>query len=80
MDGETLLNSTPLIDAAVEDIINEFYDDGFEVETEAYHFVYRITDWLEKNQGDETDPDILAQKWLDDEGYDAIRDRIHYFG
>ena len=81
MNGEELLKLSFFIDYAVEDAINEFFEETDEdVDTDPYHFVHIITEWLEKNQGDETDPDILAQKWLDDEGYERIRERIKYFG
>ena len=77
--GEDLLNGSPLIDYAVADVILEFDCDD-DVETESWHFEYRITEWLKENQGDCTDCDTLAQKWLDDEGYERIRERIKYFG
>lgn len=80
MDGETLLNSTYLIDYAVEDAKNEFADDDCDFDTDPYHFVDRITEWLDKNQGSCDDCDVLAQRWLDDEGYNRIRERIRYFG
>ena len=77
--GEDLVNKSPLIDYAVHETILEFDCDD-DVDTDSWHFVDRITEWLEKNQGDCTDYDTLAQKWLDEEGYDRIRERIKYLG
>lgn len=77
MTAEELLNKTFLIDYAVSDAINEFEGDD-DVETDPYHFIDRIEAWLTENPGD--DADNLAQKWLEEEGYELIRERIHYFG
>lgn len=80
MTAEELLEKTFLIDYAVSDAINEFEGDD-EVETDPYHFVDRIDAWLAKNQFDYTyDAEDLAQKWLEDEGYELIKERIHYLG
>lgn len=77
--AEDLLNKSPLIEYAVYEAILEFDSDD-DVETESWHFEYSIDEWLKDNQGEETDYDVLAQKWLDEIGYDRIRERIHYFG
>ena len=77
MNAEELLDKTFFIDYAISDAINEFEGDD-DVETDAYHFLDRIEAWLTKNPGD--DADELTQKWLEDEGYELIRERIHYFG
>lgn len=77
--AEELLDSTFFIDYAVEDIKNKF-EDSDDIETDPYHFVDKIQDWLDRTEPDTDDLDAVAQKWLEDEGYDLIEDRIHYFG
>jgi hypothetical protein len=39
-------------------------------------FESEIEDWLVDNQEDDTDEEILAHRWLDDEGRDLIREAI----
>lgn len=81
MNAEKLLDRSFLIDYAIQDTMNEVseeYDDY--CETDPYHFVDRIDEWLKQNCDESLDCDELSQKWLEDEGYDLIRERIRYFG
>lgn len=88
MNGEYLLNVSSLIDDTVQDIIDEFVavrgDDPSDYETDAYHFVDTLDEWLEENRDfvecHILDPDLIAKQWLDEHGKRMIRERIQYLG
>ena len=67
------------IDEAIEEYLEEHEertaDDFYGLD--AYHFEQEIDDWLEDNQGEETDYDTLAEKWLDDVGREHIKDAVN---
>lgn len=52
----------------------EYDYDDFEISD--CDFESEIQDWLDKNQEDETDPDVLAERWLEDEGYTSIEEAV----
>jgi hypothetical protein len=88
MNGEYLLSVSPLIAATVQSLVHEFAeargDDPSDYETDAYHFVHRLDDWLEENREfveyHILDPDLIARQWLHEQGKRMIRERIQYLG
>jgi hypothetical protein len=88
MTGEYLLSVSPFIAATVQSLVHEFAeargDDPSDYETDAYHFVHRLDDWLEENREfveyHILDPDLIARQWLHEQGKRMIRERIQYLG
>lgn len=86
MNGEYLLSVSPLIAATVQSLVHEFAeargDDPSDYETDAYHFVHRLNDWLEEHRDfveyHILDPDLIAKQWLHEQGKRMIRERIQY--
>ena len=71
------------IDEAIDDFIwKQKADYGIEYTTDEImvldsRFEADIEEWLKENQGEESDPDILAERWLADKGYDLIERAIY---
>lgn len=88
MNGEYLLSVSPLIEDTVQALIDEFAavrgDDPSDYETDAYHFVDMLDEWLEENRAfveyHILDPDLIAKQWLHEHGKCMIRERIQYLG
>lgn len=88
MNGEYLLSVSPFIAATVQALVDEFAaargDDPSDYETDAYHFVHRLNDWLDENREFVNyhilDPDLIAKQWLYEQGKRMIRERIQYLG
>ena len=85
VQADEFIGESEKIQEAIEEAINDYIksDDNTEGYTEddfedldAYHFEQEIDDWLAENQGDETDYDTLAEKWLDDVGRGHIKDAV----
>lgn len=86
--GVEPVSASDIIDNSdeISDTINDKIDDYLKEHDEcsdedfkdldAYYFEQEIDDWLEDNQGDETDFDTLAVKWLSDVGWNNIRDAV----
>ena len=47
-----------------------------EIDVDWRDFVTEIEEWLIENQEDDTDEELLAEKWLDDGGLDSIAELI----
>lgn len=87
VDADTVLEGTTLIQGALDEAISEFIennkkdDDSDYIESDfsgldGWDFESDLDNWLEDNQGDETDEDTLAEKWLEEVGYDIIHETV----
>lgn len=77
---------TGKIDDAIKEAISDFIDtqkraydieytrDEFDIS--GYDFESEIQDWLDENQEDDTDEEVLAERWLEDEGYTSIEEAV----
>lgn len=75
LNGEDVLDNSVYVERAIEEKIEDYnHEHGTEYTSDElgitpYDFEDALNDWLSENQGDETDEDTLAERWLEDEGY-----------
>ena len=87
IDADTVLEGTSAIQDALDEAIDEFIENNKKDDDSDYlrsdfsaldgwDFESDLDDWLEDNQGEETDEDTLAEKWLEEVGYDIIHETV----
>ena len=83
VQADEFIGESEQIQDAISEAIEEYLEEHEERTADefygldSYHFEQEIDDWLEDNQGEETDYDTLAEKWLDDVGREHIKDAVN---
>ena len=80
---EILDNHSEIIECCIDEYVCEYISEHEKYSREDFkgiepsYFEGDIDDWLEDNQGDETDTETLINRWLDDVGEDIIREKVY---